>query len=65
MTTAASEKLVKSSASRNEIKIIKSEDIAVCCNMRAANFTLGTLEFCRVQQGMLVLGRKIECIAFF
>ena len=35
-----------------KIKKIKSEDIAVCCNMKAATFSLGTLEFCRVQQGM-------------
>lgn len=43
---------MKSLASRNENTMIESEDISVCCNMKAANFTLGTLEFCRVQQGM-------------
>jgi hypothetical protein len=57
------QRLVKSLASRNEIKMIKCEDIAVCFNMKAANFRLDTVGFCRVQQGMFVLGRKIQCIA--
>ena len=60
------QRLVKRSDSRNENKMIKPEDTAaVCCNMMAANFGLGALEFSRVQQGMcLYWVERFNVLAF-